>query len=216
MKHLRHKINGFSVMMLSAIGISLIITTHIVGAQTTTKSVVQPKISSIKATLKSSDIQKTQILTWPRDAGKITELEPGVTQIQLNPLLQQGYNQKTYWAFRYVWSDEAPTMESFMTDSKTIAEHFFRTSSFGTKASSPILQVNATQNHNKYVTIYAFVTNKDKNIGAKDFPFSIDYVAAATYHVPEKTTVIAEPAQQENIAVPIKNEWADPKPGYQE
>jgi hypothetical protein len=216
MKHLRHKINGFSVMMLSAIGISLVITTHIVGAQTTTKTVVQPKVSSIKVVLKSSDAQKTQILTWPRDAGKITELDPGVTQIQINPLLQQGYNQKTYWAFRYVWSDEAPTMESFMTDSKTIANRFFKSTSFGTKASSPMLQVNAMQNHNKYVTIYAFVTNKDREVGARNFPFGIDYVAAATYHVPEKSITTTEPAQKENIIVPEKNEWADPKSGYQE
>lgn len=217
MKQFRHKLNGLTVMMLSAIGMTLIVTTHVVGAQTT--NTVQPKIASIKVLLKTSANQKAQTLSWPRDAGKITELEPNVTQIQINPLLQQGYKQKTYWAFRYVWSDEAPTMESFMSDSKTIAERFFRATNFSTKATSPLLQINTAQNHNKYLTIYAFVTNKDKTVGAKNFPFGIDYVAAATYHVPETTESLDNPPKQENFIVqPVKDEWAqaDTKAGYQE
>ncbi len=219
MKHTLHKLNGLSVMILSAIGITLIITTHVVGAQTKSKPTVQPKITSIKALLKNPKGQKTQTLYWPRDAGKITELDPSITQIQLSPALQKGYNQKRFWAFRYVWSDTAPSKESFMTDSKIIAERFFTAANFGTRALSPLLQINAAQNQNKYLTVYAFVTNKDGVVGAKTFPLGIDFVAAATYHVPEKKVMdeIVEKPKAE-IPAPATNEWVDVdvKPGYQE
>lgn len=220
MKHTLHKINGLSVMVLSIIGITLVVTTHFVDAQTTTKTVVQPKIASLKIISKISGTQKTTALSWPRDAGKITDLDPNTTQIQLNPALQKGYNQRTYWAFRYVWSDEAPTMASFMTDSKIIAERFFTAANFGTQALSPVVKINTEQNRNKYLTIYAFVTNKDRTSGARDFPLGIDYVAATTYHIPEKSELV-EAAKNEEIIVapkPIQDEWADvdTKAGYQE
>lgn len=220
MKHTLHKINGLSVMVLSMIGITLVITTHFVDAQTTTKTVAQPKIASLKVISKISGTQKNVTLSWPRDAGKITDLDPNTTQIQLNPALQKGYNQRTYWAFRYVWSDEAPTMASFMTDSKIIAERFFTAKNFAAQAMSPVIKINSDQNRNKYLTIYAFVTNKDKTSGARDFPFGIDYVAAATYHIPETSdraeTIVNE--QAKTAPSPVQNEWADvdTKAGYQE
>ena len=222
MKQTLHKINGFSVMMLSAIGITLIITTHVVGAQTTSKPAAQPKIASMRVLLKNSASQKIQTLSWPRDAGRVTELDPATTHIQLNPTLQKGVSQKTFWAFRYVWSDEAPSKESFMTDSKTIAERFFTAANFGTRALSPVIKIDAPQNQNKYLTIYAFVTNKDSIVGTKTFPFGIDYVASVTYHIPEKISSpekTAEPKTESTTPAPTPtNEWADvdTKPGYQE
>lgn len=220
MRHTTNKINGLAVMVFSIIGITLVSTSFYVIAAPSAKLPAQPKIASIKILNKTPGAQITRSLNWPAEAGKIIELDSAVSAIQLTPAVQKGYSARTYWAFRYVWSDSAPDIATLVDDGKSLAAQNFKANSFATRAISPLIPTNQKQNQGRYLTIYSFATNKDKTTVLAGYPFGIDYVAAVTYHVPGENT--AEPTEIKTVEsqpVPVNDDWSqinDTKPGYRE
>ncbi len=213
-----------TVMVLSIIGITLVATTNMVGAAVSVRSGIQPKIATIKATSKfTSRNPSIKIFTWPEQAGKIIELDTAATHLQITPMVQKGFRQGTHWAFRYVWSDSAPDVANIFSDAKNIAQKHFTTKSFVTSAISPQITLNQPQNADKFLTIYAFATNKDNTTGAPNFPHLIDYTAAVTFHVskeiPQPTTEVETQKEVGSKPAPENDDWSQMEttvPGYKQ
>lgn len=201
MKRSLQIINGLSVMVLSAIGIILITTNHFVDAQTASKP-PQPKITTIKSTHKASRGQTIKTFSWPAQAGKVVALESSVTHIQITPTIQRGLKQPTYWAFRYVWSDEQPNSKNILSDAKNIAATYFTDRSFVTRANSPLIAINAANNRGRYLTVYTFATNNDSVTAAPNFPLGIDYAAAITFRVSQEVEAPSAPEKKSDSTAP--------------
>src|SRR3989338_2797285 len=220
MKKASRIINGAATIFLSLVGIALIATQQFVDAAAAakTKPAAQPQIASFSIKYSGGEKRPAKTVVWPREAGKVIALAGDVTGVQLTPSVQRGFKQKTYWALRYVWSDEQPQIARMMSEAKTIAGKHFSAKNFTTRVASPTFAIDADEQGGRFLTIYAFATNKDRVTAAKNFPLGIDYVAAVTFRVPDADAddnIAAEKAVKE----PSNDDWSQLEatlPGYKE
>lgn len=223
MQRTPHFVNGLLVMIVALVGVAVVAASNFVSAAASVKQLAQPKIIALTATYRAAKKIPAKSVVWPRDAGKIIPLPKNATSIQLTPSIQKGLKQKVYWSFRYVWSDEAPAGGTIIPESKTIAERYFTEKNFTTRASSMVIPVDPSKRAGSILTVYVFVTNKDK-IAAKNFPLGIDYVAAVSFSMPDANAATEEKPTAEKkpnpaAPMPANDDWSQLEstlPGYKQ